>query len=93
MIISRMNKVENMGKLMAFFDIQTEDDFVIKGFKIVNGSAGLFVGFPSNKNKDGEFFDTIFADKTLKQKVNQLALEHYNQGDSSKEKDTDDLPF
>ena len=53
----------------------------------------MFVGFPSNKNKDGEFFDTIFADKTLKQKVNQLALEHYNQGDSSKEKDTDDLPF
>ena len=91
MKISRMNKVE-MQKLVAFFDLQTEEGFNMKGFKIINGANGLFVGFPSEKNKNDEYNDTIFADKTLKQKVNQLALEHYNQGESSKE-DTDALPF
>ena len=91
MKITRMAKGE-WSKIRAFFDLET-DGFVMKGFKIVAGSSGMFVGFPNQKNKDGEYNDTIFADKTLKQKVNQLALEHYNQGDSSKEKDTDDLPF
>ena len=92
MKITRMAKGE-WSKIRAFFDLETEDGFVMKGFKIVEGNSGMFVGFPNQKNKDGEYNDTIFADKTLKQKVNQLALEHYNQGDSSKEKDTDDLPF
>ena len=91
MKISRMNKVE-MQKLVAFFDLQTEEGFNMKGFKIINGANGLFVGFPSEKNKNDEYNDTIFADKTLKQKVNQLALEHYNQGESPKE-DTDEMPF
>ena len=89
MKISRMNKY-NKGKLRAFFDLETEDGFTLKGFKIVEGSSGLFVGFPNQKNKDGEYNDTIFASKELKQKVNQLALEHYNQGGSSQ---SDDIPF
>lgn len=92
MKITRMAKGE-WSKIRAFFDLETEDGFVMKGFKIVEGNSGMFVGFPNQKNKDGEYNDTIFADKTLKQKVNQLAIEHYNQGESPKPKETDDLPF
>ena len=66
MKISRMNKGE-WGKVRAFFDILTEEDFTIKGFKVVQGSDGLFVGFPSQKDKEGEYKDTVYADKTLKQ--------------------------
>ena len=89
MKISRMNKGD-WGKVKAFFDLETEDGFTIKGFKVIEGANGLFAGFPSQKNKDDEYNDTIFADKTLKQKVNQLALEHYNQSGSSQ---SDDIPF
>ena len=89
MKINRMTKGE-WSKIRAFFDLETSDGITIKGFKIVEGSSGLFVGFPNQKNKDGEYNDTIFADKTLKQKVNQLALEHYNQSVSSQ---SDDIPF
>ena len=89
MKISRMNQGD-WGKVKAFFDLETTDGFTIKGFKIVEGSNGLFVGFPSQKNSEGEYKDTIFADKTVKGKVNQLALEHYNQSGSSQ---TDDIPF
>ena len=84
-----MNKGD-WGKVKAFFDLETEDGFTIKGFKLVEGANGMFAGFPSQQNKDGEYNDTVFADKTLKQKVNQLALEHYNQSGSSQ---SDDIPF
>ena len=89
MKISRMNKGD-WGKVKAFFDLETQDGFTIKGFKIIEGANGMFAGFPSQQNKDGEYNETIFADKTLKQKVNQLALEHYNQSGSSQ---SDDIPF
>jgi len=91
MKVSRMNKME-MGKLRAFFDLETEEGFNMKGFKLIEGANGVFVGFPSQKNKDGEYNDTIFADKTLKQKVNQLAVAEYEKGESPKE-DTDEMPF
>ena len=91
MKISRMTKGE-WSKIRAFFDLETEDGFTLKGFKLVEGSNGLFVGFPSQKDKEGEYNDTIFADKTLKQKLNQLALDYYNRVGSSKS-DEDDLPF
>ena len=90
MKISRMTKGE-WGKVRAFFDLQIEG-FTIKGFKVVQGIEGLFVGFPSQKDKEGEYNETISADKTLKQKVNQLALDYYNRLGSSKS-DEDDLPF
>ena len=80
-------------KVKAFFDLQTEEGFTLKGFKLVEGASGMFVGFPSQKNKDDEYQDTIFADKTLRQKVNQLALEHYNNDSSATLNNTDDIPF
>ena len=87
-----MSKVE-WNKVKAFFDLQTEEGFTLKGFKLVEGASGMFVGFPSQKNKDDEYQDTIFADKTLRQKVNQLALEHYNNDSSATLNNTDDIPF
>ena len=76
-----MNK-GSWGKVNAFFDLETEEGFTIKGFKIIEGTDGRFVSFPSQE-KDGEYFDTTWADKELKQKVNKIALEEYNNGSSA----------
>tara|TARA_X000001388_G_scaffold76317_1_gene73333 strand:- start:2994 stop:3260 length:267 start_codon:yes stop_codon:yes gene_type:complete len=88
MKISRMKKGE-WSKIRAFFDLETDEGFNIKGFKLIEGIEGMFVGFPSQKNKDGEYQDTIFADKTLKQQVNKLALEFYSNDKSN----DSDVPF
>ena len=40
MKIERMNK-GTWGKLRAFFDVQTDEGFTIKGFKIVEGIKRL----------------------------------------------------
>tara|TARA_Y100000361_G_scaffold11679_1_gene9329 strand:- start:209 stop:478 length:270 start_codon:yes stop_codon:yes gene_type:complete len=89
MKISRMTKGE-WNKVRAFFDLESEEGFTIKGFKLVNGNDGMFVGFPSQKNNDGEYQDTIFADKILRQKVNKLALDHYNDDSSNS---SENVPF
>ena len=76
MKIVRMNRGE-WGKVKAFFDLETEEGFTIKGFKIVEGTDGTFIGFPSQK-KDDEYYDTVFADKELKQEVQELAKSEYD---------------
>ena len=73
-----MNK-GNWGKIRAFFDLQTEEGFTIKGFKLVEGINGLFVGFPSQKGSDDEYYDTVWADRDVKEQVNQLAIKAYGQ--------------
>ena len=73
MKISRMNK-GSYGKVRAFFDLDTKEGFTIKGFKIVEGINGLFVSMPSQKDKEGEYNDTIFASKELRSKLNELAI-------------------
>ena len=73
-----MNK-GSWGKIRAFFDLQTEDRFTIKGFKLVEGINGLFVGFPSQKGSDDEYYDTVWADRDVKEQVNQLAVKTYGQ--------------
>jgi len=73
-----MNKGE-WGKIKAFFDVKTEEGFVIKGFKLVQGINGLFVGNPSQKGNDNEYYDTIYAEKELKEELSQIAINHYGQ--------------
>ena len=91
-----MNK-GSWGKIRAFFDLKTEEGFTMKGFKLVEGINGLFVGFPSQKGSDDEFHDTIWADRELKDKVTESALTAYNDDsfvNAEKESfDTNDIPF
>ena len=80
MKIERMNK-GSWGKVRAFFDIRTEEGLVVKGFKIMEGINGMFVSMPSQKGKnqqgDDEWFDTVWAEKELRDQLNQLALNEY----------------
>ena len=78
MNIERMTK-GSWGKIRAFFDLQTQDGFTIKGFKLVEGINGLFVGFPSQKGNDDEYRDTVWADRELKDELSQLAIKEYGQ--------------
>ena len=68
----------NWGKIRAFFDLQTQEGFTIKGFKLVEGINGLFVGFPSQKGSDDEYRDTIWAERNLKDELAQLAIKEYD---------------
>ena len=71
-----MNKGQ-WGKVVAFFSVRTEEGFIIKGLKLIEGINGKFVGFPSEKGKDGEYRDTVLAVKELRDKLTQYAIKEY----------------
>lgn len=91
-----MNKGD-WGKIKAFFDLQTGDGFTIKGFKMVEGANGVFVGFPSQKNKDDEYHDTVWADKDVKDQVTELAKREYESSTEQEQElpimNNEDVPF
>ena len=85
--IQRMNKGE-WGKIKAFFDLETSEGLVVKGFKLVQGINGLFVGFPSQKGNDDEYYDTVWAEKDLREELSQLAIDYFGQDIMSQQDDT-----
>jgi len=80
MKIIRMNplKSEGGGKTAAFLDVQTEDGITLKGFRLVNGSNGLFLSSPDQKGKDGKYYETVILPKEMKSDLEKMALEEYN---------------
>ena len=80
MKIVRINPLKNDsgGKTKAFFDIQTNDGIIIKGFRIVDGSNGLFVSAPNDKGKDGKYYDNVILPKEMKSELDKMAIEEYN---------------
>ena len=96
MQIERMAKGD-WGKIKAFFDLQTEYGFTIKGFKLVEGTNGLFVGFPSQKGSDDEYHDTVWVEKEVREQVIELAKREYESSTEQEQElpvmPTEDLPF
>lgn len=70
--------VKSNSKLRANASIEIEG-IVIKGFKIVEGKYSDFVCWPSQKGKDGEYYDQVFAlDKDIREEVEDLIMEEYD---------------
>lgn len=80
MKIIRMNplKSDSGGKTAAFFDIETNDGIAIKGFRLVNGSNGMFMSSPDQKGKDGKYYETVTLPKEMKSELEKMAIEEYN---------------
>ena len=91
MHIERMTR-GSWGKTLAYFDVKTEEGFTMKGFRIVDGNDGLFVGFPSIK-KDDKYDLIIHADKELKDQITVKAISYYHQEMEAPIISQEDTPF
>tara|TARA_R100001594_G_C3986932_1_gene251468 strand:- start:567 stop:836 length:270 start_codon:yes stop_codon:yes gene_type:complete len=89
MKISRMTKGE-WGKIRAFFDVEVVEGVTAKGFKLIEGEKGLFVGNPSIKKEDG-YEPVVFLEKIQYIALNKLANDYYKDGGDSREDDP--IPF
>ena len=68
----------NVGKIRASVDVRTSEGFIIKGFKIVEGDQGLFVGMPSERTRTGKYIDLVrIDDPNLREMLQQLVIDHY----------------
>lgn len=68
---------ETSGKTAAFFDVQTDDGIILKGFRLVNGSNGIFMSSPDQKGKDGKYYETVTLPKEMKSELEKMAIEQY----------------
>ncbi|MDX1700921.1 MAG: septation protein SpoVG family protein [Melioribacteraceae bacterium] len=79
MKINRMNPYDGESKTNAFFDLETEEGIIIKGFTLVESAKGLFVSLPSEKGKDGKYYDKVLMPSELRNQLYEIALSHYNE--------------
>jgi stage V sporulation protein G len=49
--------LRNEDNLKAFVNITFDNQFVIRGLKVINGKSGYFVSMPSRKRPDGTHQD------------------------------------
>ena len=61
----------------------------IKGCKLIDGSKGQFVSYPSRKQDDGKYWNHVWASDAFNQVVIQKALE--SQPGKSKSNSTEDM--
>ncbi len=79
MEIDKMN-VGPWGKTLAYFSLKTSEGLIVKGFKLIDGSNGVFVGPPSKKGKDEKFYDDVYLTKELRSEIRDLANAAYTKG-------------
>ena len=79
-----IRKVDVDGKLKAMADICFDKCLVVKGFKVIEGVKGLFVGMPSRKNAGGEYVDTTFPiTAEFREELINAILEKYHANDDA----------
>lgn len=84
MKIARLNPYDGESKTAAFFDLETNEGIVIKGFTLVEGSNGLFVSAPSEKGKDNKYYEKVVLPQEIKKQLTDMALSKYNELKSPK---------
>lgn len=74
-----MNPYQGSSKTVAFFDLETDESITIKGFTLIEGGKGLFVGIPQDKGKDDKYYDKVLFPDNLKRELNEIAVQKYNE--------------
>lgn len=46
-------------KVRAFAQLVLNNCFKISGLRIIEGDNGLFIGYPSEKGKDGKYYEVV----------------------------------
>lgn len=74
--------VTSGGKVKAMASITLDSEFVVNGFKVIEGTNGVFVSNPSERRNTGEYKDTSFPiTKDFREYLNRTILEAYKSHD------------
>jgi len=70
--------IRNEVKLKAFANVTFDNEFVIRGMKIISGTKGLFISMPSKKRSDGSYQDVAHpVNSETRRRIEQAVLEAY----------------
>ncbi len=95
MRIMNLRLYDKPGNLKAFLDVETDEGFLMKGFKIMDGRNGLFVTPPSEKATDGKYYPRVRIPAEISDKLLEQALSAFKEegGTTSTEIKNDSGPF
>ena len=66
--------------LKAFVSITLDDEFVVRGLKVIQGAEGRFVAMPARKKKDGTFQDIAHPiNRSTRTYLEKVVLAAYDQ--------------
>ena len=78
--VLRLHRLSGESSLKAFADVSFAGVFIVKGIKVVEGKKGLFVSMPSEKGKDGKWYDTAHPlTKEFRESLNEVVLQAYEE--------------
>lgn len=78
--VDKMTRLESDGKVKAFCDLVFGDLFLVKGFRVVEGSKGTFVGMPQQMGKSGKWFNVFTpATKEISEYLKDIVLQAYQE--------------
>ena len=79
MEITEINvSLRNEEKLKAFVNVTFDDEFVVRGLKVIKGNSGYFISMPSRKMKDGKYRDIAHPIRNeFRQKIEKEILSKY----------------
>jgi len=80
--VDRITRLENGSKLKAFCDLLFGDLFLVRGFRIVEGEKGIFIGMPQQQSKQGKWFNVFTpATNEVGEYLKEVILEAYQQSE------------
>tara|TARA_B100000315_G_scaffold222025_1_gene225816 strand:- start:140 stop:400 length:261 start_codon:yes stop_codon:yes gene_type:complete len=59
--VTRLHRFDGDGVTKAICDVAICEEFIVKGFRVVEGKEGLFVSPPREKAKDGKWYSKALA--------------------------------
>ena len=66
--------------LKAFVSITFDDEFVVRGLKVIQGADGRFVAMPARKKRDGSFQDIAHPiNRETREYLEKVVLAAYDQ--------------
>jgi len=72
---------EKRGKIVGTASVTFDGKLVVRDLKILEGDEGLWVGFPSRKNKEGSerpYTDIVFClDRDFRAEISAAVLEKF----------------
>jgi stage V sporulation protein G len=70
--------LRNEEKLKAFASITFDNEFVVRGLKVINGAQGYFISMPSRRKRDGTFQDLAHPiSNDLRKKIETKILDAF----------------
>lgn len=99
MNIKNLRKVENCGKLKAFFSVEWDGKMTVNDCKLVEGKNGLFAAMPSKeyldkKTNQKKYESIVYAEQDLLNKISRMAQAEYERLSGKREPaQEEDVPF